>query len=166
MVTNSARAAIRRRTRRTEPSRPMKSKTAFMTVFFTAVVSLAALGIGAAVDTPRTLMSPSDFALGKRAIEAETRLAMARCREVPGALRDVCKAEARGEERIRKAELNARYHGTVSAHDEVRLARAKALYDVAKARCGSRLGEERVDCLRAAREDRSKSLAVARLAST
>ena len=39
-------------------------------------------------------------------------------------------------------------------------------YDVAKARCGVRLGEERADCLRAAREDRHKSFADARLAST
>ena len=144
----------------------MKRKTAFMTVFFAAAVSLAALGIGAAVDTPRTLMSPSDFALGKRAIEAETRLALARCREAAPSQRDVCKAEARGEERIRKAELGARYHGTVAAHEDLRQVRAKAAYDVAKARCGVRLGEERADCLRAAREDRHKSFADARLAST
>jgi hypothetical protein len=144
----------------------MKGKTVFITIFFAAALSMAALGIGAAVDSPRTLMSPSDYMAGKRAIEAEIRLALARCREVPASQRDICKAEARGEERVRKAELSARYHGTVSSLDEVRLARAKALYDVARARCGGRLGEERIDCLRAAREDRNKSLADARLAST
>ena len=144
----------------------VRGRTLFMTVFLAALVSLGAIGIGAAVDSPRTLMSPIDFAAGKRAIEAETRLALARCRDVATADRDTCKAEVRGDERVKKAELNARYHGTVSARDEVRLARAKALYDVAKARCGSRTGEARVECLRAAREDRNKSLAVARLAST
>ena len=144
----------------------MKRRTVVMTVFFAAVASMTAFGIGAAVDSPRTLMSPSDFALGKRTIEAETRLALARGRDTGAAERDVCKAEARGVERVKKAELNARYHGTVTMVDEVRLARAKAHYDVAKARCGSRLGEERIDCLRAAREDRNKSLADARLAST
>ena len=144
----------------------MKRKTVFFTTALAGILSVAALGIGAAVDTPRTLMSPSDYSLGKRAIEAETRLALARCREAAPAQRDVCKAEARGEERIKKAELGARYHGTVTAQDDVRIARSKALYDVARARCSVRTGEERVDCLRAAREDRNRSLADERLAST
>ncbi len=144
----------------------MKRKTVFFTSLLAGILSVAALGIGAAVDSPRTLMSPSDYGLGKRAIEAETRLALARCRDVAAMARDVCKAEARGEERIKKAELNARYHGTVMSQDEVRMVRAKAVYDIAKARCGSRTGEERIDCLRAAREDRNKLLADAKLAST
>ena len=144
----------------------MKRNTVVFTTILATLLSVAALGIGAAVDTPRTLMSPSDHAVGNRAIEAETRLALARCREAAASERDVCKAQARGEERIRKAELNARYHGTVMALDDVRFARAKAHYDVAKARCGTRLGEERIDCLRAAREDRNKTLAEAKLAAT
>jgi hypothetical protein len=144
----------------------MKRQTVVASTLLAAALSVAAVGIGAAVDMPRTLMSPVDFQAGKRAIEADTRLALARCREAVASAREVCKAEARGHERVRKAELNARYHGTVVAQEEVRFARAKALYDVARARCGSRLGEERIDCLRAAREDRNRTLAEAKPAST
>ena len=144
----------------------MKPKTIFITVFFAAAASLGALGISAAVDSPRTLMSPADFSTGKRAIEAETRVALARCRDVAAVERDVCKAQVRGEERVKVAELKARYHGTVVSRDEVSLARAKSLYDVAKARCAGRLGEERVDCLRAARDDRNRSLAAVRVNAT
>ena len=145
----------------------MQRRTVFKTTVRAVILSGAALGIGAAMDSgPRTLMSPTDYQVAKRAIEADTRLSLARCREASGTARDVCKAEARAEDRIKKAELAARYHGTVTAMEEVRLARAKALYDVARARCSAHPGEQRMDCLRAAREDRNKSIADSKLAST
>ena len=145
----------------------MKRSKLMLTSFFGLLfMSLAAIGIGAAVDTPRTLMSPVDYKVAKQAIEAEVRSTLARCRGVHGVEREVCKAEIRAAERVKKADLGARYYGTVMAADEAREARVKALYEVAKARCGSRSGEARVDCLRAARDDRNKSLAVARLTAT
>lgn len=137
--------------------------TSFVLLFLT---SIAAVGIGAAVDIPSTLMSPVDYGVAKKAIEAETRTALGRCRTLSGADKDVCKAEVRAEERVKKADLAARYHGTVAAADDARQVRVKALYDVAKARCVSRPGEQRIECLRTAREDKNKSLANARLAST
>ena len=126
----------------------------------------AALGIGAAVDTPATLMSRGDYAQGKKAIEGETRLAFARCRGESGSARDICKAEVRAAERVKMADLQARYHGTVAAAEDARLARAKAQFEVARARCGVQSGEARVDCLRSAREDRTRALEQAKLAST
>lgn len=145
----------------------MKRTKLMLTSFFgLLLMSLAAIGINAAVDTPRTLMSPADYKVAKHAIEAEVRATLARCRGVHGIEREVCKAEVRADERVKKADLAARYHGTVLAADEARQARVKALYEVAKARCGSQAGEAKVDCLRAARDDKNKSLAVARLTTT
>lgn len=145
----------------------MKRTLLFVTSFLSLfLVSVAAVGIGATVDAPRTLMSPGDYNLAKKAIESESRVAIGRCRDLQGGNKDICKAEVRSEERIRKADLAARYHGTVVAADEARLARVKAHYDVAKARCSSRGGEERIECLRTARDGKNKSLEVARLAST
>ena len=46
----------------------------------------------------------------------------------------ICRAEARAEERVKKADLQARYLGTVAAAGDARLARTKAAYDVAKIR--------------------------------
>lgn len=129
-----------------------------LAIFFAIVASLGAVGIGAAVDTPSTLMSPADHAALRKAVAAETRLALAACRELHGVERDICKAEARAQERIARADLQARYHGTVSTAHDARRARVKALYDVARARCGSHSGEERLQCLRAAREQRNRTL--------
>lgn len=147
--------------------KPMKRTTLFVTSFLALfMLSVAAVGIGASVDSPRTLMSPIDYRVAKHAIESDARAAIALCRGTKGVQRDVCKAEVRAEERVKKADLTARYHGTVAAAEEARQMRVKAQYEVSRARCGARTGEDRLECLRAAREDKNKSLADARLAST
>lgn len=130
------------------------------------MVSAAAFGIGAAVDSPRSLMSPVDYGAAKKAIEADERQAISKCRELEGREKDVCKAEARANERIRKAELEADYRGTVAAAADAKLVRAKAQYEVAKAKCGAEHGEGKLSCLRSARADKAKGLAGSKLAST
>jgi len=142
--------------RRSTMKRPVLYVTSFFALLLT---SIAAVGIGASVDAPRTLMSPGDYAAGKRAIESQSRLALGQCRGKPVSEKDVCRAEVRAGERIQKADLAARYHGTVSASVDARQARLKAAYDVARARCSSQLAEERVDCLRTARDQRNRAIA-------
>lgn len=144
----------------------MKAATFLATSAFAIAASMAAVGIGAAVDTPPTLMSPADHAVLRKALEAETRLALAACRPLQGVQRDVCKAQARADERIKRADLHARYHGTFAAAEDAREARVKASYDVARARCGAQSGEDRMQCLRAAREERNRSIAALRMAAT
>lgn len=137
----------------------MKRNTLYITASFAVLVSVAALGISAAVDSPRTLMSKSDYQDGRKSIEATTRAALARCREREAGAKDICKAEVRAQETVTKADLQARYRGTVAAATEARVARVKANYEVAKARCGVHKGDERIECIRAARADQGKSFA-------
>jgi hypothetical protein len=134
----------------------MKRTTVLFTSIFAVLLSLAALGISASVDMPSTLMSPEVYEQLKREIEADARQALGHCRDARGVEREVCRTETRSAERVKKAELYARYLGTVSAQEEIRLARARAAYDVAKARCGAHRGDARYDCLRAARAGHTK----------
>ena len=129
-------------------------------------LSVVALGISAAVDTPRTLMSRADYNAAKRVIDRESGVAYAGCRSQKGAARELCKAEARGAERVKMADLQARYYGTVSAQDSAREARVKAKFDVARVQCNVRGGQAEPDCLRAARDDQARGLASLKLAST
>ena len=133
----SVRTLRRRAIERPRPARAMKRTTFYATLVGAFLVSAAAMGIGAAVDAPRSLMSPSDYGDARRAIESDSRLALAKCREDEGQARDICRVEARADERVRKAELEARYRGTVGAAADAKLARAKAKYDVARVRCGA-----------------------------
>ena len=144
----------------------MKKTTLVATLAGALLVSVTAFGISAAVDSPRSLMSPTDYSAAKKAIEADAHALISKCRDQEGAARDVCKAEVRADERVRKAELEAQYRGTVSAAAEVKVAKVKAGYEVAKARCADQHGEEKISCMRSARADRAKALEAAKLAST
>jgi type IV secretory pathway TrbL component len=143
----------------------MKRTTLYATLIGALMVSAAAFGISAAVDSPRSLMAPIDYGTAKKAIEADIRVSIAKCRDQAGQARDLCKAEARADERVRKADLEAQYRGTVVAAADAKLARAKAQYDVAKVRCGDQHGEGKVSCIRSARADKARALADAKLAS-
>jgi hypothetical protein len=143
----------------------MKRTTLYATIVGALMVSATALGLSAAVDSPRSLMSPVDYGAGKKAIEGEIRMSIAKCRDLEGQARDLCKVEARADERVRKADLEARYRGTVAAAADAKLARAKAQFEVAKVKCADQHGEAKIACLRTARADKAKALSDAKLAS-
>lgn len=140
----------------------MNSTTFCFTLAAAGVLSVAALGIGAAVDMPATLMSRDDHRAAERALQARARLAMAQCREGAPPERRLCRARVRAETRVREAELEARYHGTIAAAEEARLARVRAEYDVAKVRCRLKADDGALACLREARQDRARAIAAAR----
>ena len=143
----------------------MKRTTLAATIAGAILVSATALGISAAVDSPRSLMSPVDYGASKRAIETEAHAAAAKCRDLDSQAKDLCKAEVKADERIRKADLEAQYRGTVAAAADAKLARAKAQYDIARAKCGDQRGEDRISCMRTARADKARAVSVSKLAS-
>lgn len=143
----------------------MTRKTLYSTIIGALILSAAAFGISAAVNSPRSLMSPVDYEAMKQSIEVDARTTLTMCRGLQDRAGDICKAEARADERIRKADLEAQYRGTVGAAAEAHLARAKAQYEIAKAKCGDQHGEGKFSCLRSARTGKAKALADARLAS-
>lgn len=129
----------------------MNRWTFIAAVLGACVVGAGAMGINAAMDAPRTLMSPAVYADARKAIENDVRAALGRCRGAPADAREVCKAEAHAQEHVRRAELDAAYYGTTGAVAGAKLARAKARYDIAKARCAGRGGAERLQCIGSAR---------------
>jgi hypothetical protein len=132
---------------------------ASITASFAVLLSVAALGIGAAVDMPSTLMSRADYDSAGKSIDVEARAQLERCREARGHARDLCKAEARSESRVKKADLFARYHGTVAAAEEARLEREQSRYEVTKVHCAVLEGAQRAECLRTAREEKRRAAA-------
>ena len=144
----------------------MKRTTLVATIAGAVLVSATALGISAAVDSPRSLMSPVDFGAAKKAIEGEAHAALVKCRSFEDHAKNLCKAEAKADERIRKADLEAQYRGTVAAAADAKLARAKAQYEIARAKCSDQHGEDKISCMRSARADKARSLNDAKLASS
>ena len=144
----------------------MKRTTLHATIIGALALSATAFGISAAVGSPRTLMSPGDYSSARSAIEAGLRGALVKCGDLEGHANDLCKTEARAGQRIRMADLEADYRGTVAAAADAKLARAKARYDVAKVKCVAEHGDGKFACLRSARFDKEKALSEGKLAST
>ena len=143
----------------------MKRTTLFATLAAALLLSATAYGISAAVDSPRTLMSSDDYSAARKAIDSSVHSALARCDVQDPRIREICKAEAHADEIVRKADLEASYHGTAAAAAEARLAHARATFEVARARCGGEPRENKLSCLRSARDERARALAAAKVAS-
>jgi len=88
-------------------------------------VSVTAVGLGASLDSPRSLMTRHDYMQGRKALEAQWRLALAQCRELEGASKSQCRTVARADDQLRKAELELRYLGTVNAESDARAAKVR-----------------------------------------
>jgi hypothetical protein len=131
-----------------------------------AFFAAAAWGIQSAMDTPPTLMSRVDHDRQWRAIDRHTREALGTCRSTSEAMREACRARARAEDRVAKADLDALYFGTVQAASRARDVRAHASFDVARAGCLASDDPERTRCLTRARSEQAKILASAKLAAT
>lgn len=150
------------------PKRPARSSrmALYGTIAGFLVAGVAAAGIGASFESPRSLMTRQDYGQARQALESESRTAFARCRTLEAHERGLCRAAARGDDRVHKAELEARYRGTVEAAADLRVAKVRAAFDVARVRCNDRAAQEKTSCLNAARAERSRALADALATAT
>src|SRR2546425_191103 len=76
-----------------------------------------------------------------------------KCKSLTGNAKDVCMKEAKGNERVAKAELEAKRKGTPHAQYEVDVAKAKAAYEVAQEKCDDMKGAEKSACKKQAKAD-------------
>ncbi|QIL79904.1 hypothetical protein G7047_08285 [Diaphorobacter sp. HDW4A] len=82
----------------------------------------------------------------KKNIETQYKSALAQCKSMSGNAKDICEKEAKGNEKIAKAELDVRVKPNDSTHYKARLARAEAAYEVAKERCDDLSGNAKDVC--------------------
>jgi hypothetical protein len=132
------------------------------------LVSATAYGIGAAVETPRTLMSPVDYTVAKKMIEVKTHEAVAQCRDQESRLRDICKAEARRRRARSQGGAGRSVPRTNRGSGKpTRASRASRRSTTSRKRVGGdQRGEDKLSCLRAARAEKAKAVEAAKLAST
>jgi len=162
--TNPAAFSTRRTGKPAVRKRAARRRTSLYATTASFLLLTLAVAIGATAESP-SLMSQQDYLGARRGLQAEWRLDLAQCRAREGSEKDMCRAAARGADGVRKAQLEARYRGTVGAGAGIDLARARMRYEVAKAGCLSRL-DDRAPCLAAARAERARALAEARPSTT
>jgi hypothetical protein len=110
--------------------------------------------------------TPQDKAARDQAIkgaEATYKADAESCKSLSGNAKDICAEEAKGKEKIAKAEADAAYEATPKARESARLARADATYEVAKEKCDDLAGNAKDVCLKEAKAVHTRAKADARV---
>ena len=132
-----------------------------------AAVALAFAGLAQAQSSPSTApatpRAPAADQKMKSAekdrIEAEYKADKARCDGMKGNAKDVCVKEAKGKEKVAKAELDAKTDPSEHNQRKVMEAKADAQYDVAKEKCDDMKGKEKSACEKEAKAEHDRAQA-------
>jgi|KBSSwiStaDraftv2_1062776.scaffolds.fasta_scaffold339439_2 hypothetical protein len=93
-------------------------------------------------------------------IESEYKAAKEKCDTMQGNQKDICQAEAKAQEKVAKAENDAKNAKDQSrAMAKVERVKADTAYDVAKQRCQEKKGNEKDVCMKDAKAERDRARA-------
>jgi hypothetical protein len=128
-----------------------------------AIVAAALSFGGGALDAHA--MSKDEYKAGKDRIAADYKAAKASCDSLAGNTKDICVAEAKGKEKVAKAELENAYKPSDKHRYDASVAKAEANYAVAKERCDDKAGNDKKVCVKEAKaaETRAKADAKANM---
>jgi hypothetical protein len=105
------------------------------------------------------MISKPDYKAGKTRISETYKADKAVCRSHSGNAKDVCVEEAKGKEKVARAELEFSYTGKAADRHRVAVSKAKAAYEVAKERCDDLSGDAKNLCVTEAKAVEKKALA-------
>ncbi|MFT3848287.1 MAG: hypothetical protein QM739_06295 [Propionivibrio sp.] len=110
-------------------------------------------------------MTKAEYEAAEDSIALSHKKDMAACDALAGNAKDVCAAEAKGWEKVAKAELEADYKPGAKAVHDVQIARAEAAYKVAMEKCDDAAGNAKDVCVKEAKaaETQAKADAKAQL---
>jgi hypothetical protein len=96
-------------------------------------------------------VSSGDYQTGKTKIKSEYAAEKKSCASLAGNAKDICVEQAKGKEKVAKAELQDSYKPTLKTHYTVRIAKAEAVYAVAKQQCDDLAGNPKDVCVKEAK---------------
>lgn len=116
-------------------------------------ISALALALGLAFSTgPMAAgISKDEYSAGKNKIAAEYKADKAACAPLAGNPKDICVAEAKGKEKVAKAELEDSYKMTRDTRYKARIAKGEADYAVANEKCDDMAGNAKDVCVKEAK---------------
>ncbi len=112
---------------------------------------LVALGLTFSGSSIAQNMSKDEHEAAEKSIVAQYKLDKEKCESLTGNAEDICVAEAKGKEKVAKAEFEAKFKPSKEAAYKVSVAKAEANYDVSKEKCDDIAGNEKDVCEKAAK---------------
>ncbi|VVE88241.1 hypothetical protein [Pandoraea bronchicola] len=135
-------------------------------------LTCACLAAGAAATMGTTAANAADAAAkdryeaAQKSAEADYKASAARCDDLKDNAKKVCVENAKGNEKVAKANAEADYKQTPKARYDAALAKADADYSVAKLRCDDKKGNEKDVCVKDADAAKTKAYGDAKVMRT
>jgi hypothetical protein len=107
-----------------------------------AALTLGFAGHALAADA----MDQAAYKSAKDQIEQVAKADKKACEPLKANAKDVCQAEAKGKEKVAKAELDAKNRPGAPADQKVRLMKSEAAYELAKEKCEDQKGKAMAAC--------------------
>ena len=101
----------------------------------------------------------AELKAGRDKIAADYKADKAACDAMKDNAKDVCVEEAKGKEKIAKAELDQKVRPSDSNARKVAEAKVEAAYDIAKEKCDDQKGDAKSACVKQAKTEESKGKA-------
>lgn len=105
----------------------------------------------------------TDYNAAKDRIGADYKADKAACDAMSGNKKDICVEQAKGKEKIAKAEAEYSYTGKSADQNKIGVEKADAQYAVAKEMCDDKAGNDKAVCKTEATSAHTKALADAKL---
>ncbi|MDP3820586.1 MAG: hypothetical protein Q8R33_03845 [Burkholderiales bacterium] len=109
------------------------------------------------------MLSKTDMASAKDRIAADYKAEKAMCDKFSSNEKDVCMEQAKGKEKVARAELTWKDTGLAKDANKLAVAKADSTYEVAKEMCDDKAGNVKDVCVTEAKSVHSKALAEAKL---
>lgn len=142
---------------------PIHSRKNFMTKRFTLRATLVVAAAFALPWAHAAVTTKADYDAGKARIEADFGTAKAACAGLAGNRNDICLEQAKGKEKVARAELEFAHTAKPADGAKVAVARADADYAVARERCDDTAGNVKDVCVQEAKAAQTKAMANAKL---
>lgn len=118
-----------------------------LTIRTIVLATSMAWNLGAMAET----MPKADYQHSRDRLATEFHSAKEGCNSMSGNARDICIADAKGQNRVALTELEAAHKPTAKNKAEIRVARAEAEYAVAMERCDDLAGNAKDVCVKEAK---------------
>jgi hypothetical protein len=96
-------------------------------------------------------MSKEDYKAGMTKVSADYKVNKDKCSALSANAKDICISEAKGMEKVSKAELESQYKPSPKNTEKVALAKGDAAYDTAKEKCDDLKSDTKDVCVKEAK---------------
>ncbi len=133
-----------------------------MKTFNIKLIALA-LGFAFSAGAMAASMTKAEYKASKDTISADYKTGKAACDSLTANAKDICRAEAKGKERVASAQLEDKYKPTPKAQYKALLAKSSADYAVSKEKCDDLSGDFKKTCIKDAKLVRTTAIADAKV---